>query len=242
MRVRGELIVWEAAQELSERVVGERIFPSQDVAVGKYSEVPRAVRGRQGRDLRATGRAAGIAAGIARRRRRLGISREPCECRKIKRRTSGAATGRANRLLGISGLRQRRAGRGRTERARRTWCIGIERGIERIAAPRPGGSRRRRRRIGLCRLRLRRLRLHGLDGNARPRWRRAARRAFRHAILGVLLHAPELTFELLVTILQPAGAPSAPDRCCRTAAQGSRARFPAPPRSRRRKARQETRP
>jgi hypothetical protein len=52
------------------------------------------------------------------------------------------------------------------------------------------------------------LRLHGLCRIARlwriarPRWRRAARRAFRHAILGVLLHAPELTFELLVTILQ----------------------------------------
>src|SRR5262249_20217644 len=183
-------IVREVTQEEPEAVLGERVVLAQDVAVGEIVGVLGAVGGRQRRDLRA-------AAGIALRGLRFRGFGPSGESRQIKRRTGGATTGSAD-VLGIWCLRQRRTGRGRSERTRRARRSWIDRGIERIAA---ASARGWGWRVGLVRLRLQIgcLRLRGSWWASR---RHRAPRAVLDTIVGVRLHAPEQAFELLVAVLQ----------------------------------------
>src|SRR5262249_42702126 len=88
--VAGQPIVGIFGEEAAEAVFGERVVAAQNVAVGEFEFVARALRRRQRRG----GRRAGI--GAARRRRRGG---------EIERRTAGAAAGRADRRFAQVGRR-----------------------------------------------------------------------------------------------------------------------------------------
>ena len=170
---------------------------AQDVAVGEVVHVLRAVRGRQRRHL-----GAGRARRARRRRRQLIAGRAHarnerrvvCRAQPGVERSSGAPADGRRALppvaVRIGELRQRHAAGGRAERARHAGCRGILRRIERIAAPaRCAGGRRRgdgRRRGRPCR-----------RGGSR-----GATAQFLEAVLGLFLHPPHLSFELLIAVLQ----------------------------------------
>ena len=163
LRFRHEPVAREAAQEIAEAVLGQRVVLPRDVAVGHVVAVARAVGRRQRRHLRAG------AAGSARRRcrhvvRRTAlltpalVRRRAGERREVERCTGRASAGRADfrrrRIAAAPGIADSIARRAPVARRRRepaehtshARCIRILRRIERIAATARG---RRRRRLNL---------------------------------------------------------------------------------------------
>ena len=155
-----------------EGVFSERVVLAQHIAISEIVFVARGLRGRE-RGERAAG------SRVLRRLPQLRAALRPHGC-EIERRGGAASARRANRRLTRIGSHDGGpAGRvDRAERVGRAGRIQILGGIERIAAPAGrGGRRRRRRRVLRARL----------------------RRSPRHALL---LHAADLTLELLVAKLQ----------------------------------------
>src|SRR5664280_3105650 len=199
LRVRHQLFVRIFAQEIAERLLGQRVIFVQHIAIRHVVFVLRRRRGRQRGQLGAGG------AGVARRRRRqlrrrhrrrvrhrhLRLRRRIAgQRREIERSARGAAAGRADRRLVVRILE--RGGRGFVaEHARRAGGVRMLRGIEHVGAAAGRGGRRRIDR---------RLRRHRAWLRARG-WS-ALGAELLEAILGVVLHALELHLKLLVAVLQ----------------------------------------
>src|ERR1035441_10496982 len=197
LRVRHQLFVRIFAQEIAERLLGQRVIFVQHIAIRHVVFVLRRRRRRQRCKLGAGG------AGVARRRQlrrrhRRRVRHRPCRLRRritgkrrqIERSARGAAAGRADRRLVIRVL-DRGGRRFVAEDAWRAGRIGMLGGIEYVGAVAGRG---------------------GHQGLGPGWWRHRARGCARgrcalgakllEAILGIFLHALEPFLELLVTVLQ----------------------------------------